>query len=238
MGVHETKDLCWNCKNYSAEGLKKCSKCAVAGYCSKTCQVNAWKGGHKQKCADLFCRNEVLRNGLQTIDDAHKSNEYEMELNLASDLKVLEAFCGTSGCDWGIVSGPLPSVVRNDFMRTFYVNLRSVLRGERWFYGKQDTVEWRKSPDTDLDDNREEAYFNDLLLTLCDTVGDSMSEHPRALRLQSEYGVAMPAHAFRQKYALRMLERRFDSSASADVGRLRRDTVNRLLHLFRETCHT
>ncbi|KNC80589.1 hypothetical protein SARC_07043 [Sphaeroforma arctica JP610] len=30
--------------------LKLCSKCRVAKYCSKTCQVQSWKAGHKLEC--------------------------------------------------------------------------------------------------------------------------------------------------------------------------------------------
>ena len=33
--------------------LKSCARCKVAAYCSKACQVAAWKGGHKQECKAL-----------------------------------------------------------------------------------------------------------------------------------------------------------------------------------------
>lgn len=37
-----------------ATSLKKCSRCRVAAYCSRACQVQHWKkGGHKQQCAQL-----------------------------------------------------------------------------------------------------------------------------------------------------------------------------------------
>ena len=37
-----------------ATSLKKCSRCRVAAYCSRACQVHHWKeGGHKQECAQL-----------------------------------------------------------------------------------------------------------------------------------------------------------------------------------------
>ena len=33
--------------------LKSCARCKVAAYCSKECQVAAWKGGHKKVCKPL-----------------------------------------------------------------------------------------------------------------------------------------------------------------------------------------
>ena len=36
-----------------AAGLKMCGKCRRVTYCSKGCQVAAWKGGHKQLCKSL-----------------------------------------------------------------------------------------------------------------------------------------------------------------------------------------
>lgn len=32
--------------------LKKCSRCQGPQYCSKTCQVQHWKGGHKRECKE------------------------------------------------------------------------------------------------------------------------------------------------------------------------------------------
>jgi len=45
---HE-KFLCFNCKKKDLKA-KLCSKCKVARYCSKTCQIDDWKKGHKKTC--------------------------------------------------------------------------------------------------------------------------------------------------------------------------------------------
>ena len=38
--------LCWNCFA-EVENLKRCSKCRIARYCGKDCQVQDWKKVHK-----------------------------------------------------------------------------------------------------------------------------------------------------------------------------------------------
>lgn len=43
------KNICSECKK-QCDHLKSCSRCGVAKYCSKTCQIIAWKGGHKREC--------------------------------------------------------------------------------------------------------------------------------------------------------------------------------------------
>jgi len=46
---------CWHCKKSAHEAelgrLLKCGRCRVAMYCSKKCQKDDWKTGHKKKCA-------------------------------------------------------------------------------------------------------------------------------------------------------------------------------------------
>ena len=43
---------CTNCgkEAQGAVKLKQCSKCKAQWYCSKDCQVEAWKAGHKKDC--------------------------------------------------------------------------------------------------------------------------------------------------------------------------------------------
>ena len=43
---------CANCKKRAQAGAKykQCSKCKAEWYCSKECQVEAWRAGHKREC--------------------------------------------------------------------------------------------------------------------------------------------------------------------------------------------
>ncbi|KAJ3065403.1 hypothetical protein HDU98_011244 [Podochytrium sp. JEL0797] len=45
---------CWKCGKKACDDgskLMACVKCGDARYCSRVCQVDDWKNGHKQKCA-------------------------------------------------------------------------------------------------------------------------------------------------------------------------------------------
>ncbi|EJK62083.1 hypothetical protein THAOC_17319, partial [Thalassiosira oceanica] len=46
------QSYCANCAKESEPGekFKQCSKCRAQWYCSKECQVEAWRAGHKQDC--------------------------------------------------------------------------------------------------------------------------------------------------------------------------------------------
>ena len=46
------QSYCANCKRVAQTGekFKQCSKCKAQWYCSKECQVEAWKAGHKKDC--------------------------------------------------------------------------------------------------------------------------------------------------------------------------------------------
>jgi len=44
------RTTCSQCDTESSAVLKKCSKCGVSAYCSRKCQLQHWKGGHKQSC--------------------------------------------------------------------------------------------------------------------------------------------------------------------------------------------
>lgn len=51
-GGHDA-EFCGNCGVMEETGKKllRCSRCKIAMYCSKDCQVKAWKSGHKRECA-------------------------------------------------------------------------------------------------------------------------------------------------------------------------------------------
>jgi hypothetical protein len=46
---------CVNLAGFSERRIKakKCGACKVCGYCSTTCQMAHWKGGHQQMCAGV-----------------------------------------------------------------------------------------------------------------------------------------------------------------------------------------
>ncbi|EJK75317.1 hypothetical protein THAOC_02959, partial [Thalassiosira oceanica] len=63
MGCEDARELlkeletdgqsyCANCAKEAQTGdkYKQCSKCRAQWYCSKECQVEAWRAGHKQDC--------------------------------------------------------------------------------------------------------------------------------------------------------------------------------------------
>jgi sulfatase maturation enzyme AslB (radical SAM superfamily) len=58
--------VCFNCGKEESETLKlnRCSKCHVATYCSKECQVANWSkgagGGHKYCCEGQYNNNCLI----------------------------------------------------------------------------------------------------------------------------------------------------------------------------------
>jgi hypothetical protein len=63
---------CENCNKVAQDvepPLKQCSKCMVAGYCSRECQVCHWKKQHKHDCARMKVegRGSLARHVLEEI---------------------------------------------------------------------------------------------------------------------------------------------------------------------------
>ncbi|KAL6590474.1 SET domain-containing protein [Neocallimastix californiae] len=58
---------CHNCLSLMQKNKNRCSRCKVAHYCSKECQVNAWKNGHKYTCK-LWKEKKLFDNDLMDID--------------------------------------------------------------------------------------------------------------------------------------------------------------------------
>lgn len=54
-GLHDFRsNACWECeKRCATTSLSICSICKEASYCSRNCQVIAWRDGHKEQCAAL-----------------------------------------------------------------------------------------------------------------------------------------------------------------------------------------
>lgn len=47
------KHVCCTCGAANEKSLMKCGQCKRTGYCSKACQVEDWKLGHKVLCLPL-----------------------------------------------------------------------------------------------------------------------------------------------------------------------------------------
>ncbi|KAF8595856.1 hypothetical protein BDV93DRAFT_455988, partial [Ceratobasidium sp. AG-I] len=45
-----SETACWSCGGPGQPNLLSCGKCKKARYCSSTCQLQDWKGGHKKAC--------------------------------------------------------------------------------------------------------------------------------------------------------------------------------------------
>mmetsp|Transcript_37115 Transcript_37115/g.90220 ORF Transcript_37115/g.90220 Transcript_37115/m.90220 type:complete len:554 (+) Transcript_37115:78-1739(+) len=46
--------VCGSCNKSLGSGGKKCSRCKATFYCSRNCQVQHWKQGHKQECDEIL----------------------------------------------------------------------------------------------------------------------------------------------------------------------------------------
>jgi hypothetical protein len=103
----------------------------VARYCSKDCQISAWKGGHSKKCEAVRAKTAAFEAMLFQIGEAHKEMDdlHGLPLSLRHEYTVatssftfpqhLEAKYPLAG----------PS------MDLFYSNLSQIAKGEWWVYG-------------------------------------------------------------------------------------------------------
>ena len=60
---------CWECGKMNAT-LLCCAQCKASRYCSKACQINAWKGGHRGACLELKDVNARFEENYRCIDAA------------------------------------------------------------------------------------------------------------------------------------------------------------------------
>jgi len=84
-GWHETERTCWECNLSFESDLTGrttdhsngfcCSKCLVAIYCSRECQVSAWKTGHKAKCKSLKHIHDSQMESLEAVDSVHRKQK-------------------------------------------------------------------------------------------------------------------------------------------------------------------
>ena len=60
---------CWECGKMCGT-LLRCAQCKASRYCSKACQINAWKGGHRGACLELKDVNARFEENYRCIDAA------------------------------------------------------------------------------------------------------------------------------------------------------------------------
>jgi hypothetical protein len=72
---------CFGCgKTVAKDGIKlnKCSKCNVASYCSRDCQISDWKGGkHKMACFSYARQLKLKQQPPQQPEDAETNHDTE-----------------------------------------------------------------------------------------------------------------------------------------------------------------
>jgi len=62
------QDYCHQCLSLlQSKNKNRCSRCKVAHYCSRECQVKAWKAGHKYTCK-LWQEKKLFDNDIMDVD--------------------------------------------------------------------------------------------------------------------------------------------------------------------------
>eukprot|EP00555_Chaetoceros_dichaeta_P011468 CAMPEP_0198262182 /NCGR_PEP_ID=MMETSP1447-20131203/10742_1 /TAXON_ID=420782 /ORGANISM="Chaetoceros dichaeta, Strain CCMP1751" /LENGTH=367 /DNA_ID=CAMNT_0043950337 /DNA_START=3 /DNA_END=1103 /DNA_ORIENTATION=- len=210
-GLQDVKHMCWECESFAECDLQLCAKCKTARYCSRDCQVSAWKNGHKLKCNALRSRYAAFEKSFKTVGDAYKNPvdsaaaamiECGIALSDEIDYRVLGL----------LVSNPTPleghELIKKHGgaqMEFFYKNIARVARGEFWFYDDADVDDaaYAVSKEVDL---KEKHYF----MLLCSLMvynyvemahNIKFGESSCVMRMKDENeGVGMPASRFIEIY--------------------------------------
>lgn len=164
--VHMAKSMtCWECDKECMD-LQKCTACNVASYCSKKCQLTAWRQGHKENCELLRFKQSILDSSLQAIDAAHESGTiHGIQLSAFLDYLMLPELIKTRTYDsfGGSIGGPS--------MLYFYQNLGRVVRKEWWLYDENCNVA-RSGFSLPKNERLRQQYHTMLCVMLCyDYVG-------------------------------------------------------------------
>mmetsp|Transcript_1200 Transcript_1200/g.1831 ORF Transcript_1200/g.1831 Transcript_1200/m.1831 type:complete len:507 (+) Transcript_1200:81-1601(+) len=140
----QIRNFCWECNRSTLElglpNLMCCTRCSMAAYCGRDCQVAAWKSGHKKAC---------LRLG--EISAQIKADRRRIKQAIIDEQVFIESFVAKSGGNsttcwlkptpmWDYTTtsmtalGPLPEGVlpakaKGPSMDIFYRNMASLACG-------------------------------------------------------------------------------------------------------------
>jgi len=209
--------------------VKICSKCRVAGYCSKACQRAAWKEGHKNKCDALHTKHGVFENLLKEVDEVH--NQLSSEVETRYRVPLCEDFVydliSNLICALKPVTHGCPSV------QVFYKNLGMVIGGESWFYAEADSDVYH---DANLHEDEERVYFEMLSgYMYYDSIFVVAQKNPDAFNFSDIYGVAMPSSKYVEMY---MVRQNFQYHVTSyEISCMRRDAIKRTKNRLIERFH-
>ncbi|KAE9013145.1 hypothetical protein PF011_g8604 [Phytophthora fragariae] len=116
--------ICSSCQA-ADKPLSRCSQCKWAAYCSKTCQRDDWKAGHRLMCAKLrVCqRFRDLETQWWQARPAHELQRLVVQFGLQPESmsffgEVLFLLCGLKPC---VLLSNLPPTWRQSFARDVVV---------------------------------------------------------------------------------------------------------------------
>jgi len=246
LGLQDVKYMCWECENFAECDIQHCAKCKTARYCSRDCQVSAWKQGHKLKCNALRSRYAAFEKSFKTIDDANKNPTdsaaaavIECGIALSDEvdyavLRMITVLPGLyEGTEWGKQLGGRQ-------MEIFYKNIARIARGEFWFYDDADDAAYAVHKEANLTHEKENEYF----MGLCMFMGydyvemspsiefDESSSFVMGMKGLSYGGVMMPASTFIQMY-----KQGRGATDSTDRFRMRREVRNQCIRDFVDKFH-
>lgn len=176
-GVAEGFDLfkksCWECGQPPEAGAKlmNCSQCSTARYCSKRCQLSAWKDGHKHKCCELGSKMDLFQQLIREVDKTYKNVELPGSTSSPSlGYRTVASYCHTpisivdpEGYPEHFASKQLGSLSRDELegpsMSIFYSNLERIVKGDFWIFGNSTENLLRSLPEEGDEENRSMLMF-------------------------------------------------------------------------------